>query len=45
MKHLLLLLSLLLPIGPVMAQDLDEEATRQKAEYDFAYVTALNAAI
>ena len=45
MKHVLLVLSLILPIGPALAQDVDEQAARQKAEYDFAYATALNAAI
>lgn len=45
MKHVLLVLSLILPFGPAIAQDVDEQAARQKAEYDFAYATALNAAV
>ena len=45
MKLALILLSLILAAGHAMAQDLNEQAARKKAEYDYAYATALNAAI
>ena len=45
MKQALLLLTMILPISQAFGQDLDEQAARKKAEYDYAYATALNAAV
>lgn len=45
MKQVLLLLSFILLISHAWGQGLDEQAARKKAEYDFAYSIALNAAI
>lgn len=45
MKQVVILISLVLLMGHALGKDLDEQAARKKAEYDYAYSTALNAAI
>ena len=40
-----ILLTLILSVSQVFAQNTDEQAARKKAEYDYTYATALNAAV